>query len=129
MSLSDPLGDMIARIKNGYMARKIDVEIPYSGVKEALALVLKRYKYVGEVATNESKRKFTIKLLYNQSKPAITEISRISKPGLRQYAGIRDLGKFQSGLGFLILSTPKGIKTHIEAKKEKVGGELICRIW
>jgi small subunit ribosomal protein S8 len=129
MSLSDPLADMISRIKNGYMAKKTDVEIPYSGVKQALAQILKRYKYLGEVSISESKRKFSVKLLYNQNKPAITEITKISKPGLRQYAGIHELEKFQSGLGFIILSTPKGLKTHIEAKKEKVGGELICRIW
>lgn len=129
MTTSDPIADMLTRIKNGYMARKETVEVPYSRFKAALAKLLARYEYVGEVSQADDQRTFTVTLSYKQGQPMMTEIKRISKPGLRRYLSVRDLEAVKQGLGYLILSTPKGLKTHIDARKERLGGEVICKVW
>ncbi len=125
--INDPIADMLIRIKNGYMARKEAVLVPRSKFKAAIITVLKKYHYIGEVAEADSA--FTVKLLYQSGKPAMTQVQRISKPGLRRYMSVKDLEGVRHGLGFLILSTPKGIMTHIDAKKQRIGGEVICKIW
>jgi small subunit ribosomal protein S8 len=126
--MTDPIADMLIRIKNGYMARRAEVAVPYSKMKVSLAKLLSRYHYIGDVSP-EAKRMFTVKLHYRAGVPAMTDVKRMSKPGLRRYTGVKDLERIQGGLGFTILSTPKGMMTHVEARKERLGGEVICRIW
>ena len=125
---NDPISDMLTRIRNAYMARLDTVEIPASKLKVALALLLSSLGYVGKVGEVVNRR-FAVGLKYSAGEPAVTSIKRISKPGLRRYAGVKEIAKLRQGLGFLILSTPKGLKTHVEARKEGVGGELICKVW
>ena len=110
------------------MAKRQDVKVPYSKLKEALVKLLSRYRFVGEVSA-VADGEFTVKLLYPDGKPAITEVKRVSKPGLRRYARVLELEKNKQQLGFFILSTPKGLMTHVEAKKKRLGGEVLCKIW
>lgn len=127
--ITDPIGDMLSRIKNGYMAKKSSVEVPYSKFKESLAKLLQKYHFVGEIKTIEEQRKFLINLIYDGGKPAVTDINRISKPGLRRYINVVKLKNTRYGLGHLILSTPKGLMTQKEAQKQNLGGEIICKIY
>jgi small subunit ribosomal protein S8 len=120
---------MLIRIKNAYMARKQTVEISHSNVKEALVKLLERYGYVGEVVSEKESRRLTVVLKYVDGVPALTEVKRLSKPGLRRYIRARKLSDFRAGLGQVILSTPQGLKTHTEAKKAKIGGEVLCTVW
>ena len=128
--VNDPIADMLIRIKNGYLAGKRTVNVPHSNVKEALARVLEKYAYIGSVSKAETGPDLKVTLLYQEDgRPAMSQVQRISKPGLRRYAGVADLAKIRQGLGFVIVSTPKGIMTHTEAKKQRLGGEVICKIW
>lgn len=127
--INDPIGDMLTRIKNAYMARREFVEIPRSKLRELLAEMLVKLGYGKEVLPTDVTSYFKISLLYKQGIPALSGVKRISKPGLRRYAGAHDLRKLSRGLGVLIVSTPKGLKTHIEAQKEGIGGELLCKVW
>lgn len=127
--IQDPIADMLTRIKNGYMARKKTVLVPQSKFKFALAQTLKAYRFVGDISASDDRRTLTIHLMYPQGKPAVTQVVRMSKPGLRRYMSVIDLGGVRQGLGYLIISTPKGVMTHIQAKKERLGGEVICKIW
>lgn len=127
--ISDPIADMLIRIKNGYMSRKSVVKIPHSNVKQALAQVLQKHNYVGKVTREGKQQFFQIELLYKDGQPVLTEVLRQSKPGLRRYIRVRDLSRLNRGLGHVFLSTPRGLMTHKEAQKEGVGGEVLCIIW
>ncbi|RJR16067.1 30S ribosomal protein S8 [Candidatus Microgenomates bacterium] len=127
--ITDPIADMLIRIKNGYLAGKKTVDVPYSRVKESLAKLLQKYEYIGTVASEKDAKQLKVTLMYPQGKPAMSEVVRLSKPGLRRYSGVSDLEKIKQGLGFTIVSTPKGLMTHQDAKKQRLGGELICRVW
>ena len=122
--------DLIIRIKNGYLARKVDIEAPYSVFKESILKKLtelgyvKKYNIEGEII-----KKITISLSYTNGVPALTDVKIYSKPGARYYISYKKLKPVIGGFGYSILSTPKGIMTHVEAKKEKVGGELLFNIW
>lgn len=111
------------------MARRGSIDVPHSNVREALLKILQKYKYVGEVARDETSRNIKVTLLYTDGVPALTEVKRLSKPGLRRYIRAKDLGTLRQGLGYVILSTPQGLKTHIEAKKIGIGGEVLCTVW
>ena len=127
--ITDVIADTLIQIKNAYMARHSKVTVPRSNLKSSFLAVLEKLGYVGKVS-QENDRVLSIELRYVQGQPAMTEVKRISKPGLRRYAGVKDLEKMgRGGLGYVILSTPKGIKTHVEAKKEKLGGEVLFKIW
>lgn len=130
MTHSDPIADLLTRIKNAYMARHQRVEVPYSKIKEQIAQVLKREGYLKDVALGEDNGKKILEmgLLYEDGQPAIVELKRVSKPGLRIYVGRRKIPKVLSGLGTTILTTSQGIMTGREAKKKNVGGEVICEI-
>lgn len=127
--MNDPISDMLIRIKNAYMARKGSVIIPHTNVVLALVKVLQKQGYVGEISRAAGSRNLTVLLKYAAGVPALTDVKRVSKPGLRRYIRARDLGSVKSGLGQVILSTPNGLKTHIEAKKEHIGGEVLCAVW
>ena len=131
MSLSDPIGDMLARIKNSQTRNHKKVEMPSSNFKTKIADVLKSEGYINNfnVANNDNKNVLIIDLKYNSGSPVITVIERISRPGRRIFTSAESLPKINNGLGIAIVSTPKGVMTDIEARKQKVGGEVICKVF
>ena len=131
MSMQDPLSDMLTRIRNAQMAGKKSVEMPGSKLKAAVANVLKEEGYIIDfAASNESgKPRLAIELKYFQGKPVIAEIDRISRPGLRNYAGKDELPSVRGGLGVAIVSTSKGVMTDRAARAAGVGGEVLCTIF
>jgi len=130
MSLSDPIGDMLARIKNSLMRYNKKVELPSSKFKIKLAEVLKSEGYIIDYkVTDEKKPNLKINLKYNSGNPVISSIERISKPGRRIFSSAESLPKINNGLGIAIVSTPKGVMTDIDARKQNIGGEIICKVF
>ncbi len=130
MSLSDPIGDMIARIKNSQMRNHKIVKLPSSKFKIKLAEVLKSEGYIiNYEVTDEKKPNLEINLKYNLGNPVISNIERISKPGRRIFSSAESLPKINNGLGIAIVSTPKGVMTDVDARKQKIGGEIICKVF
>ncbi len=133
MTMTDPLADMLTRIRNGIQVRRKQVEVPSSKLKGAVALVLKDEGYIAEIEATEDERGFGLLLLslkYDEDgRNAITEIKRLSKPGCRMYAGAADVPEIRRGLGTTILSTSKGVMSHRKAKELGVGGEVLCRVF
>ncbi|MBI5358435.1 30S ribosomal protein S8 [Candidatus Amesbacteria bacterium] len=127
MMVRDPLSDLVSRIKNGYMASLGNITMPKSKLREAVLKILSSEKYVGKVTSDD--QGLTVELLYKSKSPVITEIVRVSKPGSRVYMGFKSLRLVLGGMGIQILSTPKGIMTGSQARKLKVGGEVICKVW
>ena len=131
MSLTDPIGDMLARIKNSQLRNHKKVEMPSSNFKMKIADVLKNEGYINgfNVDKNENKQVLIIDLKYNSGSPVISVIERVSKPGRRVYSRATSIPKVMNGLGLAILSTPKGVMSDAEARKNNVGGEIICRVF
>ena len=131
MSMQDPLSDMLTRIRNAQMAGKKSVEMPGSKLKAAVANVLKEEGYIADFATSSEsgKPRLAIALKYFQGKPVIAEIDRISRPGLRNYAGKDELPSVRGGLGVAIISTSRGVMTDRAARAAGVGGEVLCTIF
>ena len=131
MSLSDPIGDMLARIKNSQMRNHKKVEMPSSNFKTKIADLLKNEGYINNfnVENNENKNILIIDLKYNSGSPVISVIERVSRPGRRIFSSAESLPKINNGLGIAIVSTPKGVMTDIDARKQKVGGEIICKVF
>jgi small subunit ribosomal protein S8 len=132
MALSDPLGDMLTRIRNGQSARMTAIHSPSSKLRRNVLEVLKREGYIrgyDEEAEVNGSANLRIELKYHDGEPVIREITRISKPGRRVYSKIADLARFYNGLGISILSTPRGIMSDHEARAANVGGEVLCRIF
>ena len=131
MSMQDPIADMLTRIRNGQMAGKASVEVPASKLKSAIAEVLQSEGYIGgfNVDANEGKSTINIDLKYFEGKPVILEIDRISRPGLRSYAGKNELPSVRGGLGVAIVSTSKGVMTDRAARAAGVGGEVLCTVF
>ena len=131
MSLSDPIGDMIARIKNAQMRNNKIVELPSSNFKVKISEVLKSEGYIIGYKINNIEKKATleINLKYHSGSPVISTIERVSKPGRRIFSSAESLPKINNGLGIAIISTPKGVMTDIDARKQKVGGEIICKVF
>ncbi|MDP5238259.1 30S ribosomal protein S8 [Uliginosibacterium sp. 31-16] len=128
MSMSDPVADMLTRIRNAQQSQKSSVSMPSSKLKVAIAQVLKDEGYVEDfvVRGEGSSRELTIALKYYAGRPVIERIERVSKPGLRVYRGCDDLPKVMNGLGVAIVSTPGGVMTDRRARATKVGGEVLC---
>jgi small subunit ribosomal protein S8 len=128
MSINDPIGDFLTRIRNGQQARKKSITSPSSTVREAIAAVLKDEGYIADFAvTAEGKRKtIAVTLKYYQGKPVIERLERISKPSLRVYKGKGEVPKVLGGLGVAILTTPQGLMSDKRARAAGVGGEVIC---
>ena len=128
MSMTDPLSDMLTRIRNAQRAGKLSVSIPASKLKLGVARVLEQEGYVGGVSVEGEAPKQTLKvdLRYFEHEPVIERIERVSRPGLRRYAGARELPKVQGGLGVAIISTSQGIMTDRQARAEGRGGEVLC---
>ena len=132
MSLSDPIGDMIARIKNAQVRSHKKLELPSSNFKVKIADVLKNEGFIIDYKVNKkesNKSDLMINLKYNSGSPVINTIERISKPGRRIFSSAQSLPKINNGLGIAIISTPKGVMTDIDARKQKVGGEIICKVF
>lgn len=128
MSMTDPIADMLTRIRNAQMAEKIAVSMPSSKIKVAIARVLKDEGYIDEFAVrdNAGKSELDIALKYYAGHPVIERIERVSKPGLRVYKGKDDLPKVMNGLGIAIISTPQGVMTDRKARSTNTGGEVLC---
>ncbi|MDR2054961.1 MAG: 30S ribosomal protein S8 [Desulfovibrio sp.] len=125
--LTDPIADMLTRIRNAHLALHKEVNVPRSKMKEALAAILKQEGYVEDVAVAD--KIITVTLKYRKGKPAILGLKRVSTPGRRVYVGSREIPGVQNGLGICILSTSSGVLDGMTAQEKKVGGELLCEIW
>ena len=131
MSLSDPIGDMIARVKNAQARKHKKVELPSSKFKSKIAEILKNEGFIKDfkVSTEEKKNILSLELKYHSGNPVISNFERVSKPGRRIFSSADSLPKINNGLGIAILSTPKGVMTDIDARKQKVGGEIVCKVF
>lgn len=132
MSMSDPLGDMLTRIRNGQRVGKSKVNAPASMLRSNVLEVLKREGYIRGFRRHEQRpgiAELEIELKYHDGNPVIQEISRISRPGQRVYSKIRELPLYYNGLGITILSTPRGVMSDQEARAANVGGEVLCRVF
>ena len=131
MSLSDPIGDMIARVKNSQVRKHKKVELPSSKFKSKIADILKNEGFIKDfkVSTEEKKNILSLELKYHSGNPVISNFERVSKPGRRIFSSADSLPKINNGLGIAILSTPKGVMTDIDARKQKVGGEIVCKVF
>lgn len=131
MVSTDPIADMLTRIRNAIGVRKNEVNLPHSNVKEAVARLLKDSGFVTDVRVSDASIGKTLTIVINDEheNARITEIVRLSKPGRRQYAGAAEIPVVKRGRGVVIVSTSKGLMTGFEAKKQGIGGELICKIY
>ena len=131
MSLSDPIGDMIARIKNAQIRSQKKVALPSSKFKVKISEVLKNEGFILDYKNEniDEKPVLVIQLKYNLGNPVINTIERVSKPGRRIFSSAESLPKINNGLGIAIISTPKGVMTDVNARKQKIGGEIICKVF
>jgi len=128
--MTDPISDMLTRIRNAGRALLPAIELPHSRIKENVAKILKSEGYVNDVAVEGAPaKKLKIRLKYNGKKNVIEGLKRVSKPGLRKYVGATEIPRVRGGLGVAVLSTPEGIMTDTQARKKNIGGELLCYIW
>ena len=132
MSMSDPLGDMLTRIRNAQSASLPTTACPHSGVRQSVCDVLQDEGYIRGyqvVEQDNNKKEIQIELKYDEGQPVIRELKRISKPGRRMYSKIKDLQPFHNGLGIKIISTPRGVMPDYKARNENVGGEVLCQVY
>lgn len=132
MSFSDPIADMLTRIRNASKARKESVDVPASKLKAEVARVMKEQGFVKTFKVLDDKKQGVIRVFLkytSDNKPIIVGLKRISKPGLRKYSSIAKIPKVYQGIGIAVLSTSKGIMTDGEARKANIGGEVLCYIW
>ncbi|NJM56076.1 MAG: 30S ribosomal protein S8 [Verrucomicrobiae bacterium] len=126
----DPIADMLTRIRNANLAQLPVVELPHSNIKEGIARTLLKEGYIASCATEGDKMKtLKLKLKYQDRKAVIAGLRRVSKPGLRRYCASDETPRVLGGLGVAILSTSKGVMTGVEARNQKVGGEVLCYVW
>ena len=130
MSMSDPIADMLTRIRNGHAVRSVSVSMPSAGIKVAVGRVLQEEGFIdGCTVTEENgKRTLTVALRYFEGGPVINQLQRVSRPGKRVYCRSRDIPEVNNGLGVVVVSTSKGIMTGRQAKASGTGGELICTV-
>ncbi|MEY2545032.1 MAG: small subunit ribosomal protein [Verrucomicrobiota bacterium] len=130
-TVTDPIADLLARVRNGASAQKIDIFIPYSRMKAEISRILKDEGYITDYSVDTSAARPRIKItnkVVNRTS-AITGLKRVSRPGLRRYVGAQEIPRVLGGMGIAILSTPRGVMSGREAKKQKVGGELLAYVW
>ena len=128
--MSDPIADMLTRIRNAGRALLPAVELPHSRMKESVAKILKTEGYVADVAVEGNAiKKLKIRLKYQGKKNVIEGLKRVSRPGLRRYVGATEIPRVLSGMGVSIVSTSEGVMTGTQAKKKNLGGELLCYVW
>jgi small subunit ribosomal protein S8 len=130
-TVTDPIADLLARVRNGAQAQKVDIFVPYSRIKAEVVRILKDEGYITDYSVDTEaahpRIKITNKLVDRTS--AITGLKRVSRPGLRRYVGAEEIPRVLGGMGISILSTPRGVMSGREAKKQKVGGELLAYVW
>lgn len=128
---TDPIADMLTRIRNAIAVRKVEVSLPHSNVKEAVARLLKDSHFIDDVSVKDARigKTLTVKLSGENTPSRITEIVRMSKPGRRHYVNAREIPTVKRGRGLVIISTSKGVMTGDQAKVQNVGGELICKVY
>lgn len=132
MAMTDPIADFLTRIRNAIQARKDELDIPASGIKTAIAKIMKEEGFIKNYKVLKNNRQGIIRIALKRSEgneSAIIGLKRVSKPGLRVYVGAGDIPKVRNGMGVAILSTPKGLLTDRQSRKEHVGGEVLCKIW
>ena len=132
MSMTDPLGDMLTRIRNGGMSHKSFVIVPASNLRASVLDVLTREGYIRGYERQNVRAgvdEFKVELKYHEGRPVINEIQRVSTPGRRVYSKVKDLPKFYNGLGIFVLSTPQGVMSDNEARQANVGGEVLCKVF
>ncbi len=132
MSMTDPLGDMLTRLRNGGMAKKESVTVPASNLRLNVLEVLKREGYIRgfeKVNVRTGIDEIKVELKYYEGEPVIKQIERVSKPGRRVYSKVKDLPKFYNGLGIYVLSTPSGVMSDHEARQANLGGEVLCKVF
>lgn len=132
MSMSDPLGDMLTRIRNGQHARMPVIACPHSNLRESVCAVLKDEGFIRgfkAVDAGNNKKNIEIELKYDEGQPVIRELKRVSKPGRRIYSKIKDLQPFYNGLGVKVVSTPQGVMADHKARSENIGGEVLCQVY
>ena len=132
MTMTDPISDMLTRIRNGLQVKKKVIECPSSSLKLAILDVLKKEGYIRDykkLSTDEKKPVIEIELKYYEGLPSIREISRISKPGMRIYSSVEDIPSVRNSMGVSIISTSKGVMTNNAAKEANLGGEILCRVF
>ncbi len=131
MNLTDPIADMLTRIRNANSAKHSTVSIPFSKIKESIANILKNEGYIVDFEIKEegSKKDIVVSLKFVDGEEVIKGLKRISKPGRRVYSSVENLPKVLGGLGIAVVSTPKGVLTDKECRKHSVGGEVLCYIW
>jgi small subunit ribosomal protein S8 len=132
MSVSDPIGDMLTRIRNAQLRKKTNVATPASSLRAHVLDVLKSEGFIrgySETKFDNGTTEFTIELKYSENEPAIREIQRVSRPGRRVYSSVKTIPSVANGLGVSILSTPKGVMADHEARANNVGGEVLCRVF
>jgi small subunit ribosomal protein S8 len=128
--MTDPISDMLTRLRNGGRALQPHIELPHSSLKESIAHILKSEGYVTDVAVDgKPLKKIKIRLKYNGKKNVIEGLKRVSKPGLRKYVGATEIPRVRGGLGVAVISTPEGVMTDVQARKKNLGGELLCYVW
>ncbi len=130
--MTDPISDMLTRIRNGIHAKKEVVEIPFSKLRLGILKILKKEGYIGSITetSDQSKSKILVTLRYDaQKQPVITSLERVSRPGRRVYVSYQDVKPVLGGMGLSVLSTSKGLMSNGEAKENKIGGELLCTVW
>jgi small subunit ribosomal protein S8 len=132
MALSDPLGDLLTRIRNGQMAGKSSINSPASKLRSNVLDVLRREGYIRGYSLRdgrEGRSELSVELKYHNGSPVIRELRRVSKPGRRVYSKLTDLPRIYNGLGIAVLSTPRGVLSDTEAREAKVGGEILCTVF
>jgi small subunit ribosomal protein S8 len=131
MSLTDPVADFLARIRNAIRSRHQKLDVPASKLKTEIARILKEEGYISNYKTQEENGKLILRvyLKYGGTESAIRDLTRISRPGCRVYIGRDEIKRVQGGLGISIMTTPKGVMTGRQARREGVGGELLCEVW
>ena len=130
--ITDPIADMLTRIRNGYLAKKAEINVPHSRFKEEIATLLVRLKYLEKLEKNKEKDSFeqlVLTLAYKNGAPAVTAIDRVSKPGLRIYKSHKKLPYVLTGMGQAIVSTSQGVMTANDARKKNLGGEVLLRVY
>lgn len=132
MNINDPIGDMLTRIRNGQRVGKRSVESPSSVMRKRVLEVLQKEGYIRNYRSEEVRKgieKLIIELKYNEGRPVIETVERVSKPGLRVYSAVKKLTSYRSGLGISILSTSKGVMSDVDARAQGVSGEIICQVF
>ncbi len=127
--MTDPISDLLTRLRNANLALVPEMEVSHSKMKESIARILKKEGYIADCSVESEAKKLKLKLKYEGRKGVIVGLKRVSKPGLRRYVRATEIPRVLGGMGTAIVSTPRGVMTGVDARKQNLGGELICYVW